>query len=159
MRKKTLCLNLAAIAMFAALGLKMYNQHPISSPAKDITMANIEAILGNENGSDPEKGSTDPEKGTTDPEKGSTDPEKGTTDPEKGNTGSLDTSYKRSTSNCVFRVAANAEIKLIGFGIFKADGNGEVSIPGQVTCIGGGNETCKPSECVDIIKIIMGAAN
>ena len=131
--------------MFAALGLKMYNQHPISAPAKDITMANIEAILGNENGSDPEKGSTDPEKGTT--------------DPEKGNTGSLDTNYKRSASNCVFRVAANAEIKLLGFGIFKADANGEVSIPGQVTCIRGGNETCKPSECVDIIKIIMGAAN
>ena len=155
MRKKTLCLNLAAIAMFTALGLKMYNQHPISAPAKDITMANIEAILGNENGSDPEKGSTDPEKGTTDPEKGSTDPEKGTTDPEKGNTGSLETKYTRESNDCKVYVGANVKVTLGKLGEFKADGSGYISFPEQVTCCSGGNKTCRPVECIDVMNVIF----
>ena len=141
MRKKTLCLNLAAIAMFTALGLKMYNQHPISAPAKDITMANIEAILGNENGSDPEKGSTDPEKGTT--------------DPEKGNTGSLETKYTRESNDCKVYVGANVKVTLGKLGEFKADGSGYISFPEQVTCCSGGNKTCRPVECIDVMNVIF----
>ncbi|MBD5325230.1 MAG: hypothetical protein HDS04_00950 [Bacteroides sp.] len=61
MKHKSFFAYMAAIVMFGALGLKLYNQHPVPAPVNDITLANLEAILGSENNS--ESGGSDSEKG------------------------------------------------------------------------------------------------
>ena len=61
MKHKSCFAYMAAIVMFGALGLKLYNQHPVPAPVNDITLANLEAVLGSENNS--ESGGSDSEKG------------------------------------------------------------------------------------------------
>lgn len=144
---------MAVIAIVGVIGIKLHNQHSATNSMNDITLANLEAILGS---TDTESGTTDPEKGTTDPEKGTTDPEKGITDPEKGNTGTLDANYVRKTKNCEMYVGANAKVSILGLGLVQADANGMISFPEQVTCKAGGDETCRPIECIDLLMVILG---
>lgn len=69
---------------------------------------------------------------------------------------SLDTNYKRDdTQKCVITVGANSSVEIFGLGIFKADGNGEISFSGKVICSAGGSQTCKPVECVDLYRVIF----
>lgn len=63
---------------------------------------------------------------------------------------SLDCNYYRRTESCEF--VGNARIKIFGVGIIKV--NGSFSIPGVVVCTSGGNETCKPVECIDLYEVI-----
>lgn len=75
--------------------------------------------------------------------------------PEGETGGGLDTSYQRATKDCKFYVGAFAEVKVLGIGLVKADGDGYIFIPEQVTCIANGNETCSPVECIDILRLIV----
>lgn len=59
MKNKLFFASMAAIVMFGALGMKLYNQHPVPAPVNDITLANLEALLDSENTSG---GITDAEK-------------------------------------------------------------------------------------------------
>ncbi|MBD5325262.1 MAG: hypothetical protein HDS04_01120 [Bacteroides sp.] len=49
MKHKSFFASMAAIVMFGALGLKLYNQHSFSAPVNDIILANLEALLDSEN--------------------------------------------------------------------------------------------------------------
>ena len=108
---KSIYIYMAVLVVIGVIGIKLHSKSPIVVPSNDITLANLNAILGIEDdeeeggGSDAEKGDTDPEKGTTDPEKGTTDPEKGTTDPEKG----YSRNCKRivSSYNCIYASGLN----------------------------------------------------
>lgn len=67
----------------------------------------------------------------------------------------LDTSYSRKAKNCEFNVGANASVTFLGLGLLKADANGIISVPEQVTCVANGNETCSPIECADLLKLMI----
>jgi hypothetical protein len=74
------------------------------------------------------------------------------------NAGRLDTSYSRIVKNCEFRAAANGLVTIFGLTL-KANADGYVSIPEQVTCQAGGNQTCQSIECIDLIKNINAGSN
>ncbi len=63
---------------------------------------------------------------------------------------SLDCNYNRREESCEF--LGNAKIRILGVGVIKV--NGSFSIPGVVVCSTGGNETCKPVECIDLYEVI-----
>ncbi len=134
---------LAAIVIVGAIGINLHNQDANNNQYSDITLANINALMQSED---------DSEKGNSDPEKGSSDPEKGNSDPEKGG---LDTNYTRNAKNCEFYVGANVEVKVGRLGTVKAGADGIISVPEQVTCLAGGNETCRPVECIEILALIF----
>lgn len=126
---KAHCVYLAAIVFVGAIGFGLYDQGTTVNQISDIALANIDALMQSEN--DSEKGNIDPEKGI------------------------LDTSYTRRTKNCEFYVGANAKVTVLGLGVIKAGADGIISVPEQVTCIAGGNETCRPVECIDILSLII----
>ena len=73
----------------------------------------------------------------------------------EGEDGGLDTAYNRHEGYCEFHVKANAEVTILGLGIFKADANGLVKVSGQVTCSSGGIYTCRPIECYDLYELLV----
>ena len=74
------------------------------------------------------------------------------------NKGSLDTNYKREPGDCVLKVGVGSSLKIFGAGILKADATGKISISGQVTCYSDGKAACRPVECIDVLKVILGNA-
>lgn len=72
--------------------------------------------------------------------------------------GGLDASYSRIVKNCEFEAAANGSVTIFGLTL-KTNADGRVSIPEQVTCQAGGNQTCKPIECADLIMGINSGSN
>ena len=73
----------------------------------------------------------------------------------EGEDGGLDTAYNSHEGYCEFHVKANAEVTILGLGIFKADANGLVKVSGQVTCSSGGIYTCRPIECYDLYELLV----
>ena len=69
--------------------------------------------------------------------------------------GKLDTSYKDIPQQCMIRVGANAEIRVFGMGILKADGEGRIYFDGKTICEANGVQTCTPRDCVDVYEVIF----
>jgi hypothetical protein len=75
-------------------------------------------------------------------------------DDEPGSNG-VNTAYLRNDSDCVFHVGAGVSINVFGIGVLTAGPDGNLSIPGKVICMAGGNMTCKPVECIDIYAVLF----
>lgn len=56
----------------------------------------------------------------------------------------------RTSSSCTINVGADGKVKLLGGTILTADGSGNITIEGQVSCSGEGSVLCQPVECVDL---------
>lgn len=69
--------------------------------------------------------------------------------------GKLVTSYKDIPQQCMIRVGANAEIRVFGMGILKADGEGRIYFDGKTICEANGVQTCTPRDCVDVYEVIF----
>ena len=72
--------------------------------------------------------------------------------------GKLDTSYKRSEDDCVITVSAGVKLEIFGVGVIDAKAGGKISVGVKVVCSSGGNETCRPVECIDLYSILSGSA-
>ncbi len=72
--------------------------------------------------------------------------------------GKLDTSYKRSEDDCEITVSAGIKLEIFGVGVIDAKGGGKVSVGVKVVCSSGGNETCRPVECIDLYRILSSSA-
>ena len=70
-------------------------------------------------------------------------------------TDKLDTNYKNIHQQCKIRVGANAEVKIFGLGILKADGEGYIYFDGQTICEANGMQTCTPRDCIDVYEVIF----
>ena len=70
-------------------------------------------------------------------------------------TGKLDTSYKNISQQCVIKVGANAEVRIFGLGILKADGEGCIYFDGKTICEANGIQTCTPRDCKDLYEVIF----
>ena len=69
--------------------------------------------------------------------------------------GGLDANYKRRESKCEVNVAAGMTIDLFGIGIITAKTDGKIAVDGMVVCQSKGNETCRPTECSDLYRVIL----
>ena len=56
---------------------------------------------------------------------------------------------------CVINVGAKGKIKLFGGTILEADAKGNISFTGKVVCIGQGDVSCRPIECIDLYEVIL----
>ena len=80
LNKKSPYVFLAVIAVVGIIGVHLHKESPKVAPMNDITLANLNAILGlEENG---EKDDSNTEKDDNDPEKDNSDTEKDKNDPE-----------------------------------------------------------------------------
>lgn len=66
-----------------------------------------------------------------------------------------DCSYNREDGCCTVKIGVGGKIKIAGVGIVKADASGEISFDGKVICPGGGNNACRPVECIDLYEVIL----
>ena len=63
--------------------------------------------------------------------------------------------FKREEGECVINVGALGKIKLFGVTILEADAKGNISFTGKVVCIGQGDVSCRPIECIDLYEVIL----
>ncbi|MBO8452323.1 MAG: hypothetical protein IAC06_05510 [Bacteroidetes bacterium] len=68
-------------------------------------------------------------------------------------TGGLDANYKRKEEKCTITAGAGAKIKIFG-GNITVGSRGTVTFDGKVICKSGGDETCRPIECIDLYEIL-----
>lgn len=64
------------------------------------------------------------------------------------------TEYVREEGTCKIQVSGNVKLKLIKAG-FIVSGDGTITLEGKVICNSGGNSSCTPIECNDLLKTIL----
>ena len=69
-------------------------------------------------------------------------------------TETFETIYVRHESVCKILIDEDFKMKLIDAG-FSLTGDGSITLPGQLTCEGGGNMSCRPIECQDLLETIL----
>ena len=69
-------------------------------------------------------------------------------------TETFETIYVRHESVCKILIDGDLKMKLIAAG-FSVTGDGSITLPGQLSCEGGGNMSCRPIECQDLLETIL----
>ena len=63
--------------------------------------------------------------------------------------------FNRITHPCTFQVTGDVEMKLLKVVGVKVNGDGTITVDGEVVCQRGGNTCCTMVECVDVYRTLM----
>ena len=69
-------------------------------------------------------------------------------------TENFQTEYVREEGTCKMQVSGSVKLKLKQAG-FVVSGDGTITLEGKVICHSGGNSSCTPIECKDLLETIL----